>query len=260
VADRDVPDPAKSKDWELDDATSPPQPPCAYCFNKVDSPGRSVCPRCHAVYHADCWETNEEHCAVYGCVPEAPRTASPRRVPVWIVALGALLVVVAIALLTILRVATSPVERGSHFGLKVYASVQWDFRSNDRGGNGQNAYWRRDIAGLYALKGREGQPIRLIPLAGALADDRPTMDLSAFGPRAPLHGYWFRAIRHADETTEPDPDRFAACAFPEKYGVTGKNTFIISEGNTVFKKDLGHARGIEVFPADPEKEGWRRLD
>jgi hypothetical protein len=42
--------------------------------------------------------------------------------------------------------------------------------------------------------------------------------------------------------------------------VSGLNTFIVSEGNIVFKKDLGHGNGVDVFPADPVKEGWRRLD
>jgi hypothetical protein len=171
----------------------------------------------------------------------------------------ALLGLVTLLLLAIPLVMSSPPLREPPFGLRVYARAQEVFRTRARAGEGRSSYWRGDISGLYALTGSDGQPLRLISLAGALADDHPLGHLAGFGPRAPSHGYWFRAIRHADEL-EPDPDRFAACAFPATYPVTGLNTFIVSERNAVYKKDLGHGRGVEVFPADPEKEGWRRQE
>ena len=67
MADRRESRPDKSKDWELGEATSPSHPPCAYCSNAVELGERSICPRCHVVYHEECWKTNEYRCAVYGC-------------------------------------------------------------------------------------------------------------------------------------------------------------------------------------------------
>ena len=38
------------------------------------------------------------------------------------------------------------------------ANAQAEFRNNDQDGNGVNDYWRRDIAGLHALPGKDGNP------------------------------------------------------------------------------------------------------
>jgi hypothetical protein len=75
VTDRNGSGPEKSKDWELGEATSPSLPPCAFCFHQVDLANRWVCPKCHAVYHVDCWKTNEGRCAVYGCGSRDSRKA-----------------------------------------------------------------------------------------------------------------------------------------------------------------------------------------
>ena len=134
-----------------------------------------------------------------------------------------------------------------------------DFRSNDRDGNGEHDYWRLDVAGLYRLAGENGEALHLIEESLAAADDRAETDLEATVDRESHAGFWFRAIRHAGETA-PDPRRFAACCFPETYGPGIRGTYIISEAHVVYKKDLGHGRGIDFFPADPPKEGWEKLD
>jgi len=98
-------------------------------------------------------------------------------------------------------------------GLKILASAQADFRSSDRDGNGVMDLWREDVAGLYVLPGRDGQPIKLVELSVAGADDRPRTDVGTHTLRRPRTGYWYRAIRHADEES-PNPDRFAFCMYP----------------------------------------------
>ena len=149
-------------------------------------------------------------------------------------------------------------ERNASSSLKTIASAQADFRGNDRDGNGKNDFWRGDIAGLFALKpAGSNEPIKLIEISVAGADDTPVTDIRHYFQRGPKAGHWFRALKFRGETT-PDPDRFAACAFPAS-NAAGKWTFIISEENTIYRR-LFTGSPPEFYPDDPIKEGWTRLD
>lgn len=152
-------------------------------------------------------------------------------------------------------------ERSASTSLKTITSAQADFRANDRHGDGVNQFWRGDIAGLYVLrckKDPEGPAIKLIELSVASADDRPVTDISPYAVRSAKAGYWFRALLHEDEKS-PDPNRFAACAFPDSPSA-GTWTYIVDEENFIYRKELKKQRGIDTYPKDPLKEGWRRLD
>jgi len=159
-------------------------------------------------------------------------------------------------------------ERNPSTSLKTITSAQADFRANDRDGDGINQFWRGDIAGLYALIPRNAPPpppdrtfdsaIKLIELSVAAADDRPVLDIGRYAVRSPKAGYRFRALLHEEEKT-PDPQRFAACAFPDT-PEAGRWTFIVDENNTIFCKELGKQRGVDRFPVDPLRAGWRKLD
>ena len=138
------------------------------------------------------------------------------------------------------------------------ASAQADFRANDRDGNRFNDFWREDIAGLYALE-NGGEPIKLIELSIAGADDGATHSVESMTPPGPKAGYHFRALRF-DLEDELDIQRFAACAFPAEYGEGHQWTYIISHKNTVFRKDLGKTGAPEFYPSDPLSAGWARLD
>jgi len=48
--------------------------------------------------------------------------------------------------------------------------------------------------------------------------------------------------------------------FPAAYGPGIRSHYVISQDGVVYKKDLGHGKGIDVYPADPLKEGWERVD
>ena len=85
-----------------------------------------------------------------------------------------------------------------------------------------------------------------------------TTAIERWAPRKPRQGCWFRALRFADEKT-PDPNRFAVCAFPESEAA-GPYMYIIDESNRMYRKAEGRSLGIEVFPADPLKEGWTIVD
>ncbi len=148
--------------------------------------------------------------------------------------------------------------------------AQVDYRINDRDANGKKDYWRGDIAGLYGLCPPDTtEMIKLLEISVAGAD-HDSVDSGTTSPapgkmtgqthyatRAPKAGYWFRALRHADEKS-PDPDRFAACAFPDSRSA-GRWTYIVDERRVVWKRDLGGRRGLEVFPTDPELEKeWQK--
>ncbi len=148
-------------------------------------------------------------------------------------------------------------DRNAAGSLKTVATAQADYRSNDRDGNGKNDFWRGDIAGLYTVKGKDGEAIKLIELSMAGADALPVTDIAKYIRAAPKAGYRYRALRFADEKT-PDPERFAACAFPDNEKA-GKVMFIISHENRMYRKKAVPG-GVEVYPSDPVKEGWEKLD
>src|SRR5437667_1367878 len=65
--------------WEIREEPRPDQATCGFCLQKVEGI-RTVCPRCRAVYHADCWKANDGRCAVYGCQPVV-KPLQPAAVP-----------------------------------------------------------------------------------------------------------------------------------------------------------------------------------
>ena len=119
----------------------------------------------------------------------------------------------------------------------------------------ESLYWHKDIASLHTFKtAYQNEPC--LDLAMALADERPVADLSSLGVRAPYYGYWFRSIRPSKEN-DPGGDHYAICAFPAEYRSGSRLTFVLDDEHGTYMKDLGQAqKGVEVFPADLEKEGW----
>jgi hypothetical protein len=144
--------------------------------------------------------------------------------------------------------------------LKTIASAQADFRANDRDWNHVNDYWRADIAGLYAVEVGD-YAIKLIELSVASADDRPTLNIEKYAVKSPKAGFWYRALPHEGEKTR-GPDRFAACTFPVSLEAGRWGTYVISEENTIRRRLLGHARGIEAYPTEAQLKGdpWEKLD
>jgi len=147
-------------------------------------------------------------------------------------------------------------ERPALTFLKMIASAQADFRANNPDGDGVNQFWRTDVAGLFALAQKGGPAIQLIPLDLALADARPFYDLSGYGKRQPKSGYWFKAIRHADETTIDAVTQFAVCAYPDDLS-RDKYTFVVDENNRIFRTATPLPQGVDVFPTAEElKAQW----
>ena len=150
--------------------------------------------------------------------------------------------------------------RNASTSLKTISAAQADFRANDRDWNHENDYWRSDIAGLYTVE-VQGYAIKLIELSVASADDRATTDIAKFAIKSPKAGFWYRALPHADEKTR-GPDRFAACTFPESLEAGRWGTYILCEDNTILRRLLGHAKGIETYPlpAELKTKEWVKID
>jgi hypothetical protein len=162
-------------------------------------------------------------------------------------------------------------EHAASMALKTIASAEADFRTNDRDSNGIHDYWVGDVSGLYryAVNNRE---IKLIDKSVADADASPLkgQSLSTLKHDQPLPkaGYLFAAIpKYADkEKTENyhsgtyrNTHRFGFAAYPVEYGKTGRLTLVVSETNTVWKKDLG-GKPLELFPEIPAKDDWEKMD
>lgn len=149
-------------------------------------------------------------------------------------------------------------EQSAVMLLKQIAVAEVDFRSNDRDENRILDFWTADVVGLYTLVPvGGGRPIQLIERALAEAD-------GALPNPRPYRGYLFRALdvdeegnRYRQDTLgkpgvkpERNYSKFAFCAYPAVYGRTGRLTFVINEGNTVFNVD-NEGKPILTFPSDP---------
>lgn len=145
--------------------------------------------------------------------------------------------------------------------LKTFVTAQREYRDNDLDGNGKKDFWRGDIAGLFTLKGKDHQMIKLIELSSAAADARPVTDIEAYAPRAPKGGYWYQALRFRDEK-EPGPDRYAAVAYPDRLSEGSRMMFLISHENVIYRKEILSLpiAPPDVYPEDPAKDGWEKLD
>lgn len=149
-------------------------------------------------------------------------------------------------------------ERGPGTSLKTITSAQADFRANDRDWNHIHDFWRKDIAGLYAVE-VDGVAQKLIELSVAAADDSPKTPIEKHAERSPKAGYWFRALLHEDEKPDaPDPERFAACTFPVNSSA-GRWMYIVCEDNRIWRKDFA-GQVPAAYPKNPLADGWEKVD
>ena len=148
--------------------------------------------------------------------------------------------------------------RNAWISLKTIHSAQVDFRANDRDVNEKQDFWRKDIAGLYLLKNPGGYEIKLIELSIASADAKPALQFEDPKTWSNKAGYWYQALGFRNETT-PDPDRFAALAYPETPD-EGIWYYIISHAGVIYRRHIDAGPKPDVYPDDPVKEGWSKLD
>jgi hypothetical protein len=168
--------------------------------------------------------------------------------------------------------------------LKNIVVAEAVFRSTDADGNQQGDYWVADVSGLNRIRRSEQDPkgIDLLQRDVALADARPCVPLdkegrferkagaapvlmAGLGAGTARSGYLFAALESCEVEVgkwKPYHDgsgrssfQFGFCAYPERYGETGRHTFIVSESAIVFKKDTG-GKPPAGFPMDPAAAGW----
>ena len=125
------------------------------------------------------------------------------------------------------------------------------------------------------LRNRDGDSVVELSIAGADGAPLPpgyargeNGDVSVFTTRHPKAGYWFRAMR-CDHSTVPSesyaqvtdgraglgpvhhPSRFGFCAYPARYGESGKLTFILNQRHAMYQKDTG-GRPVLTWPSYEE--------
>lgn len=142
----------------------------------------------------------------------------------------------------------------------IYQAEQEFIRKNPIG-DFAHQYWRSDVAGLYAVRGGDGVPLKLIELSTAAADGDPKTEISRYATSSAKNGFRYRSIRHAvEDPAKPDPQRFAFCVYPEPGG-NRQYIYILDERQRIFRiRAEGHP-AVDVFPADEElKAKWTKLD
>jgi len=146
--------------------------------------------------------------------------------------------------------------------LKVLTVAEVDFRSNDRDANRINDFWTADVASLHSLLAPAGAAdlsyqIQLIEKELAEADgSRPDA--------RPYRGYLFQAMEtdengnaYREETLPPgmktkNMSKFGFCAYPAVYGRTGRWTYLVNEGNTIFRVDTEGKPVLRFPPQAPD--------
>lgn len=138
----------------------------------------------------------------------------------------------------------------------VEAERRWF--ETDPDGNRRRDYWTRDIAGLFAHVTPSGQRAGLIREDLARADPLGVGHYAVLGEARPTHGYWYQMLRRdahqapyqldldLDGAPFENGSDFAACAWPERYGDTGRRTFLVSSRGQVWAKDLGEVPASEA--------------
>jgi hypothetical protein len=170
-------------------------------------------------------------------------------------------------------------ESKPSLSLLNFTSAEADFRVNDRDGSGLKEFWVADVSGLYHIKGRDGQALKLIEPSMATADEapRPNTGGTVYAPLVAFSAakypythlrYAFRSLTYHEDKpghnlpydlgNGRNPNAFGVVAYPYDTHSEGE-TFIVNEGNKVYGKDL-KGTVIDTFPFDPRSAGWRLLD
>ncbi len=176
-------------------------------------------------------------------------------------------VLLALAVPALLASQLASNERAILATIKTVAVANYDFRGNDRDGNGISDFWTGDVSGLFsmtsaAIPGFNDSVIKLIELPVALADSAPLaagqaggelQGISAFGAISNKSGFWI-AVLDTDAQTGEDYQtstggtplmgdvhhngKFGIIAYPDAYGASGKVAVILNEQGVVYRRHI----------------------
>ncbi len=186
-----------------------------------------------------------------------------------LVVIAIIAIIAAIAIPGLLASQRAGNERSASATLKTVSVAEADFRGSDRDVNKAQDFWCGDVAGLYAICPPDtNEMLKLLEQSVAGADhhaiDKGTTPPAAtpttgaytgqtfYATRSPKAGYWFRAMQTDSEgLAYGNPSgsgvgltgsyfngaKFGVECYPDSR-MAGRNVFIVSEGNTIFKRGL----------------------
>jgi prepilin-type N-terminal cleavage/methylation domain-containing protein len=190
-------------------------------------------------------------------------------------------IIAAIAIPGLLQSQRASNERNASASLKTLCTSNADFRTNDRDGNHVNDYWTRDVSGLFTAfppGSTSASAIKLVDRSIAAADTlnfaamaagatNPGTDpITLYGTPSPKAGYWYFHLwwnldaamtgaygTSTDNTgwTIHNNSMFAFGAFADSYS-SGRQLFVINEGNTMFKRQCI----ATIRPGVANPPGW----
>ncbi len=162
-------------------------------------------------------------------------------------------------------------EESAQAALRNILSTESAWRQNDMDGNALPDYWTADVWGFYACADSDGRPLKLIPLDMARSDRDPAGSVAGYTAPRPFfaqkppsnpvacNGYLLEAMVKADDGVMYAQDnfvtdgkalenvcRFGFAAFPEAYGGTGRNRYIVNEEGVIYDSDNGPAPPINT--------------
>ncbi len=191
-----------------------------------------------------------------------------RPLPLWVLLLVGVLVAAGIASIVswVKKDQRESRERNAVACLRSIATTEFDFRQNDRDGNGIKDFWTGDVSGLY----HHG---KLLDRHIAWIDAKPLFPVAPQPARQ--WGYLIIAMDGTDSAIPPEEYRlitdlasgkvhhlskFGFCAYPLEYGVDGTLTLIIDESHLVYSADT-QGRPFLRWPAERDfKAFWRRQE
>ena len=172
-------------------------------------------------------------------------------------------------------IGTSSNEQ-AYFHLRDILRAETEYRERDLDGNKIEDWWVADVSGLSRLLiggapiGRlsgyfvqmDGAPLDhgngRIQLETTVRDAKMVFPLRIRVISESADGTRYAQDLDGDGNAFESTRGFAFCCYPSKYGDQGAvETLIIDQTGVVWRKDLGGA-AIDRWPADPEKEGWKK--
>lgn len=176
-------------------------------------------------------------------------------------------IILALAVPALLASQVASNERAILATIKTVAVANFDFRGNDRDGNGISDFWTGDVSGLYSMTsagtpGNSDPAIKLLELSVALADSAPLaggqaggelQQISTYGISSSKSGYWITVLDRDGQAGEDyqvatggtpamgnvhHPGKFGVIAYPDAYGASGKIAVILNEGGGVYRRHL----------------------
>jgi hypothetical protein len=149
-------------------------------------------------------------------------------------------------------------ERGVDSVLRFLKHLQADYWTQDLDQNGEGSFWQGDVAGLVSLRlslGPKSFPVSESSRADEYLQELLKSDPSLPGAR-PYRGFWYIAVRKESDGTSLGKHRFAFCAYPADYDVTGCWTYIVTDERHPTGRNLNGAPVLQLPTPEELRLVW----